>query len=92
MAVSKAGLMKKVAALTAKQAKLQMLMMTLTTKKRVLKEQVRSLVRQEERQKAKTFTQKSRKPQVHRGRPRRWVGKCSACCYRHLKLAGGGEA
>ena len=90
---SKKRLMAELAQVDKTHAKKTFELLQVAVRRRVLKEQLRSLTRKEVR---KTMKQgkgeavgKKKGGKAGAGRPSRWPGRCRACCYRHLGLAGG---
>ena len=65
-------------------------LMQIAVRRRLLKDQLSSLTRKEERMAMKKGKVKAVRKQKGKkrgvGRPSRWPGRCRACCYRHFGL------
>ena len=103
---SKKKLLTELAQVEKTHTKKKLELLQVAGKKRVLKEQLRSLTREEVRKIKKQgkggavgkkkggkgkggAVEKKKGGKAKAGRPSRWPGRCRACCYRHLGLAGG---
>ena len=83
-------LLRDLARVEAQMKNIQMKLMQLSAKKRVLKEAVRAAERKKQRALLKQHKQgKAKLTKKTCGRRPRWPGKRVACCRRHLNLPGG---